>query len=109
MSYVLLVARNRRLDALREPMRGETVTAVTNRLKTARGHIDHVLALLENEGYTIDVMRQVAAVRGALDATVRVILRHYVEHAFVNAVKADQSKLAIDELMRALAFLRQIE
>ena len=34
---------------------------VVNRLKTARGHIDHIVELLEGGGYAIDVMRQVSA------------------------------------------------
>ena len=103
------MARNRRLDALREPLQGETLADVTNRLKTVRGHVDHIIELVERGGYAIDVMRQVAAARGGLDAVMRVSLRYYFEHAFVNAVKANQAQLAIDELMGALAFLRQID
>lgn len=103
------MGRNRRLDSMREPLKGEALTDVVNRLKTARGHIDHIVELLEGGGYAIDVMRQVSAVRGALDATMRTTLRYYFEHAFVNAVKADKTKLAIDELMSALSFLRQLE
>ena len=103
------VRRNRRLDALRQPLQAERKADVVNRLKTARGHIDHIIALLDGEAYVLDVLRQIAAVRGALDATVRTALRHYFEHAFVNAVKAGQSEAAIDELMSALTFLRQID
>lgn len=101
--------RNRRLDPLRHPLRGETLVDVTNRLKTARGHIDHVLAQVEDEKYVIDILRQLAAVRGALDAVSRVLLQYYFEHAFVNAVAAGKSKIAIEEMMRALTFLRQLD
>jgi CsoR family transcriptional regulator, copper-sensing transcriptional repressor len=101
--------RSRRLDPLRRPLAGEPLADVTNRLKTARGHIDHILAQLDDGAYVIDVLRQMAAVRGALDAAARVALRYYFEHAFVNAVKAGQGSLAIDEMMRALTFLRQLD
>jgi CsoR family transcriptional regulator, copper-sensing transcriptional repressor len=101
--------RNRELDRLREPLRGERKADVLNRLKTARGHLDSILTLLEDDPYVLDVLRQIAAVRGALDATVRVALRHYFEHVFVNAVQHGHVDAAIDELMNALTFLRQVD
>src|ERR1700761_8839489 len=101
--------RNRELDRLREPLRAERKADVLNRLKTARGHLDSILTLLEGDPYVLDVLRQVAAVRGALDATVRVALRHYFEHVFVAAVREGQVDAAVDELMNALTFLRQID
>lgn len=103
------VRRNRDLDRLRRPLEHERKQDVTNRLKTARGHLDHIIAMLEDDPYPVDVLRQIAAVRGALDATVRAALRHYFEHTFVDAVKSGKTNAAIDELMSALAFLRQIE
>ena len=101
--------RNRVLDRLREPLRGERKADVVNRLKTARGHLDSILTGLEDDPYVLDVLRQVAAVRGALDATVRVALRHYFEHVFVRAVQEGHVQAATDELMSALTFLRQID
>ena len=57
----------------------------------------------------LDVLRQVAAVRGALDATVRVALRYYFERVFVGAVRGGEVDPALDELMSALTFLKQID
>jgi DNA-binding FrmR family transcriptional regulator len=105
----MAVRRNRALDALRRPLEPERKLDVTNRLKTARGHLDHIITMLEDDPYPVDVLRQMAAVRGALDATVRTALRHYFEHTFVDAVKNGKTEAAVDELMSALAFLRQIE
>ena len=101
--------RNRKLDVFRRPLESDRKADVVNRLKTARGHLDHIITLLDSDPYVVDVLRQIAAVRGALDATVRTALRHYFEHAFVAAVKADQTDAALDELMNALTFLRQID
>ena len=101
--------RNRKLDPLRHPLDAERRTAVLNRIKTARGHLDAIVGLIEDDAYVLDILRQVAAVRGALDATIRVALRHYFEHVLVSAVKMGQSKAAIDELMSALTFLKQID
>lgn len=101
--------RNPALDRFRKPLEGERKADVINRLKTARGHIDHVLTMVEGDAYVLDLLRQVAAVRGALDATTRVALQHYFERVFANAVRAGDIEPAVDELMNALAFLRQID
>ncbi len=102
-------ARNRKLDPLRRPLDGDAQRDVANRLKTAQGHIDSILTQLDERAYVIDVLRQLAAVRGALDAAARVSVRQYFQTAFVNAVKAGQEALAIDEMMRALTFLRHLD
>jgi DNA-binding FrmR family transcriptional regulator len=101
--------RRAEIDPFRQPLDGERKTDVGNRLKSARGHLDHVIAALDDEAYVLDVLRQVAAVRGALDATVRVALRYYFERVFVGAVQAGEVDPALDELMSALTFLKQID
>jgi DNA-binding FrmR family transcriptional regulator len=103
------VRRNRDLDRLRQPLQAERKSDVANRLKTARGHLDAIITALEDDPYVLDVLRQTAAVRGALDATIRTALRHYFEHTFVAAVQAGKTEAAVDELMSALTFLRQID
>ncbi len=101
--------RNRELDRLRQPLQPDRRSDVVNRLKTARGHLDAIIESLDGDPYVLDLLRQVAAVRGALDATIRTALRHYFENTFVSAVEAGKTTAAIDELMNALTFLRQIE
>lgn len=109
MGYDTRVRRRSEMDTHREPLADERKADVVNRLKSARGHLDHVIASLDEDPYVVDVLRQIAAVRGALDATVRVALRYYFERGFVNAVKAGDVEPAVDEMMSALAFLKQIE
>ena len=101
--------RRPELDPHREPLADERKADVVNRLKSARGHLDHVLASIDDDALVLDVLRQIAAVRGALDATMRVALRYYFERAFVSAVEAGKAEAATDELMSALAFLKQID
>lgn len=104
-----MVRRRPEMDPHREPLADERKVDVVNRLKSARGHLDHVIASLDADPYVVDVLRQIAAVRGALDATVRVALRYYFERGFVNAVRAGDVEPAVDELMGALAFLKQVD
>lgn len=101
--------RRTEIDQHREPLAADRKADVLNRLKSARGHLDHVIATLDGDPYVVDVLRQIAAVRGALDATVRVALRYYFDHAFVNAVRSGDVEPAVDELMSALTFLKQID
>lgn len=109
MGYDTNVRRRPEMDSHREPLADERKADVVNRLKSARGHLDHVISSLDEDPYVVDVLRQIAAVRGALDATVRVALRYYFERGFVNAVRAGDVEPAVDEMMSALAFLKQIE
>ena len=101
--------RNTALDPYRRPITNETRAEVVNRLKTARGHLDSVISAIDDEKYVLDVLRQIVAVRGALDATVRVALRYYFDCAFAPAVAAGKSDEAVEELMNALAFLKQVD
>jgi CsoR family transcriptional regulator, copper-sensing transcriptional repressor len=103
------VRRRPELDPHRQPLADASKSDVLNRLKSARGHLDHVIAAMDDEAYVLDVLRQTAAVRGALDATMRVALRYYFERVFVGAVQAGDVEPAIDELMSALTFLKQID
>jgi DNA-binding FrmR family transcriptional regulator len=103
------VQRNRQLDRFRQPLTAERKSDVLNRLKSARGHLDHVIAMLEADAYVVEILQQFAAVRGALDATTKVALRHYFDRVFVEAVRAGEVEPAIDELMSALTFLRQLD
>ena len=102
-------ARRREIDRHRNPLNVERRKLIANRLKSARGHIDHVLGSLEGEDpYVIDVLQQLAAIRGSIDATIRVALRYYCEHGLAPALRAGETDAAIDEFMSALSFLKQM-
>ena len=50
-------------------------TSVLNRLKTARGHLDAVVRMVEDDAYCPDVMKQLSAVQGSLERGERRVLR----------------------------------
>ena len=99
-------ARSVSLDAIRVRLTDAERADIRNRLKSARGHIDHVVASVEEEKYVVDVLRQASAVRGALDSLIRVVLRTYFMGTFSNAVTHGKEDDAIEELMAALTFLK---
>jgi DNA-binding FrmR family transcriptional regulator len=100
--------RKQQVDPHRRPLDERARRDLLNRLKTSRGHIDSVVASLDGDPYMIDVLQQLAAIRGSLDAMVRVGLRYYCENAFVPALRAGEVDAAVEELLEALAFLKQL-
>ena len=99
-------ARSVALDGIRVRLTDAERADIRNRIKSARGHIDHVVASVEEEKYVVDVLRQAAAVRGALDSLIRMVLRSYFMGTFSTAVEHGKEREAIEELMATLTFLK---
>ena len=79
----------------------ENQKAVINRLSRAIGHLEKVKRMVE-EGYDCsEVLVQLAAVRSALDNTVKVILKDHMRHCMVDAVAAGDQE-AIEDLIQAI-------
>ena len=82
--------------------------AVTNRLKTARGHLGGVLAMVESGSYCPDVMKQLSAVQGLLEGTSRMLLRHHLETCVARAMREGRTEAIVDELMETLKFDKHV-
>jgi DNA-binding FrmR family transcriptional regulator len=80
--------------------------SVLNRLKTARGHMDAVIRMVEDDAYCPDVMKQLSAVQGSLEKASRVVLRNHLETCVAAAMVAGRTDEIVDELMEALRFDR---
>ncbi|MDD6159851.1 MAG: metal-sensing transcriptional repressor [Oscillospiraceae bacterium] len=74
-------------------------------LKTARGQIDGIIKMVEDDRYCMDISQQVMAVDAMLRKVNREILsahlKHCVEHAEGDAARAEK----IDEFVAALGKL----
>ena len=81
--------------------------SVVNRLKTARGHLSGVVAMVEDGAYCPDVMKQLAAVQGLLEAASRLVLRRHLETCVAQAMQEGRVDEIVDELMETLKFDRQ--
>jgi DNA-binding FrmR family transcriptional regulator len=81
-------------------------TQILNRLKTARGHLDAVVRMVEDEAYCPDVMKQLSAVQGSLERASRLVLRNHLETCVAEAMQAGRGDEIVDELMEALRFDR---
>jgi len=80
--------------------------SVLNRLKTARGHIDAVIRMVEDDAYCPDTMKQLSAVQGSLERASRIVLRNHLETCVAAAMVAGRTDEIVDELMEALRFDR---
>jgi DNA-binding FrmR family transcriptional regulator len=79
-----------------------------NRLKTARGHLDGVIRMVEADAYCPDVMKQLSAVQGLLEATSRVVLRTHLETCVATAMQEGRTTEIVDELMETLKYDKRV-
>ncbi len=82
--------------------------SVVNRLKTARGQLNGVLAMVENSAYCPEVMKQLAAVQGLVDGASRIMLRRHLETCVARAMREGRTAEIVDELMETLKFDRHV-
>jgi DNA-binding FrmR family transcriptional regulator len=87
-------------------MKEEYQRSVVNRLRTARGHLDAVLRMVEEDAYCPDVMKQLSAVQGQLERASRLVLRNHLETCVAAAMIAGRTGEIVDELMEAMRFDR---
>ena len=85
-------------------MKAEHKKSALNRLKTVRGHLDAVINMVEEERYCPEVMKQVSAVQGSLEAVNRVLLQNHVETCVMHAVEEGRSEQIVDELLESLRY-----
>lgn len=87
-------------------MKPEHQRSVLNRLKTARGHLDAVVRMVEDDTYCPEVMKQLSAVQGSLERASRIVLRNHLETCVSAAMVAGRTDEIVDELMEALRYDR---
>ena len=82
--------------------------AVLNRLKTARGHLDGVIRMVEDDTYCPDLMKQLSAVQGSLERASRIVLQNHLETCVSAAMVAGRTDEIVEELMEALRYDRTV-
>jgi len=69
------------------------------RLKSASGHLDHVIKQVEQEKYCIDILQQSLAVQSALRAVDNIILKGHLEEHVVQAMHGKDKEKSIQEVV----------
>ncbi|SHI18297.1 DNA-binding transcriptional regulator, FrmR family [Sporobacter termitidis DSM 10068] len=78
--------------------------AVLNRLSKLIGHLNAVKHMVEDGRDCSEVLIQLAAVRSAINATCKIILKDHIDHCIVDAVETGDTE-TIEELNRAIEIL----
>jgi DNA-binding FrmR family transcriptional regulator len=76
--------------------------AAQQRLRSARGHLDAVLRMVEEDRYCIDVLHQLSAVEGALAHARREILEGHLRGCVVDAVRGGGIEDVAEEVLAAV-------
>ena len=69
------------------------------RLKSAKGHLDHVIKQVEEEKYCIDILQQSLAVQSALRAIDNIILKGHLEEHVSHAMHGKDRQKSIQEVV----------
>ena len=77
----------------------DTQERVTHRLKIAKGHLEKVIQMIEEDRYCIDVLHQLQAVESGIKETGNVILENHLKTCAADAIRAGKTELAITEIM----------
>ena len=69
------------------------------RLKSAQGHLDHVIKQVEEEKYCIDIITQTSAVKKALSGVEDLILENHLSTHVVEQMKKGEKNKAVKEIL----------
>ena len=78
---------------------------VTKLLKTARGQIDGILKMLEDDRYCMDISQQLMATEAMLNKINKEILTAHLKHCVSNAQTQAERDEKIDEVVNMLGKL----
>lgn len=69
------------------------------RLRSARGHLEHVIKQVEQEKYCIEILQQSLAVQSALRAVDNIILKGHLEEHVAHAMHGKDKEKSIQEVV----------
>ena len=74
-------------------------TKVLRLLKTARGQLDAVIKMVEDDRYCVDISHQLMAIEGLLSNANRQVLTAHLKHCVNNAETEEDRNEKVDELI----------
>ena len=76
---------------------------VTKLLKTARGQIDGILKMVEDDRYCIDISQQLMAVTAVLNTINREVLSAHLKNCINGANTKEERDMKVDEMMAIIS------
>lgn len=77
-------------------------TNIQHRLKIAKGHLEKVIKMVDNDEYCIDIVHQLLAIQSALKNIDEIILENHLKSCVADSIKRGESDEAIKEVMEVL-------
>ena len=77
----------------------ERKKAIQN-LKVAKGQIEGIIKMIEDERYCVDISNQIIAVQSLLQKSNMQILRRHINHCVSDAILENKGEEKIDEIMK---------
>ena len=78
----------------------DTQERIIHRLKIAKGHLEKVIKMVEEDTYCIDVIHQSHAVQRALEEADAVILENHLKTCVVDHIKKGDVEVSTREIMK---------
>ncbi|MGI8420520.1 MAG: metal-sensitive transcriptional regulator [Candidatus Levyibacteriota bacterium] len=78
----------------------DTEERILHRLKIARGHLNKVISMVEEDTYCIDVLQQMQAVQSGLKETGNLLLENHLKSCVSDAIKKGKADESIAEIMQ---------
>lgn len=77
-----------------------TEERILHRLKIARGQLEKVIKMVEDDSYCIDILHQSQAVQAGLKETDNLMLENHLRTCVADAISEGKKEEAIDEIMQ---------
>lgn len=77
----------------------DTQERVVHRLKIAKGHLEKVIKMVEDDNYCIDVIHQLQAVESGLKETGNVLLENHLSGCVADAMTKGKKDEVIKEVI----------
>lgn len=75
---------------------------VSNLLKTARGQVDGILKMVEEDRYCIDISNQILATSAILSKVNAEILKSHLKHCVKDAINSNDVDNKVEELEKII-------
>jgi len=77
----------------------DTQERITHRLKIARGQIEAVIKMIDDDKYCIDILHQMQAVESGLKETGNLLLENHLKSCVADSISKGKTEEAISEVM----------
>ena len=77
-------------------------TTVLRLLKTARGQLDGIIKMVEEDRYCVDISHQLMATEAVLNRANKEVLAAHLKHCINEASTAEERSQKVDELITTL-------